>query len=181
MTATKTMTIVVTIGVLLTTAISLARQGALLHWESLSLELPAEGPLTNADDSTAPEAATDQPAQEQPSGDPVAVADELEFDFGVERNQTKDLRHVFKVRNDGVAPLRFVGYEVSCNKCTFVELPDEDIPPGETGEVVVRWNIDTYEDHFRQSASIQTNDPAHPILCMNRIARFESAIQIVAT
>lgn len=175
-----TMAIVVTIGVLLTTTISLARSGTLWNWGSLSLDLPAEGSIEpGADDSVASAAASRDEKPEPTEGQPVAVADELEFDFGVEKNQTKDHRHVFHVRNEGDAPLRFVGYEVSCNKCTFVDLPQEELAPGEAGEIVVRWNVDTYEDHFRQSASVQTNDPAHPLLRFVIMGKVVRPLEIV--
>lgn len=159
-----TMAVVVAIGVLLTTTISLARSGTLWNWGSLSLDLPADGPIDAKIDRSASAANEPDEETDEPQGQPVAVAEEQEFDFGIEKNQTKDHRHVFHVRNEGAAPLRFVGYEVSCSKCTFVELGKEALAPGEEGEIVVRWNIDTYEDHFRQSASVQTNDPAHPLL-----------------
>ena len=160
-----TMTLVVTVGVLLTTTISLARMGTLWNWGSLSLDFPAEGELGPA--PTGPSTADELPDEKNSAQSqvlPVAIAEETEFDFGVAKNQTNDHRHTFTVRNDGEAPLKFVGYDVSCNKCTFVDLPTEELAPGESCEIVVRWNVDTFEDHFRQSASVQTNDPFHPLL-----------------
>lgn len=85
-------------------------------------------------------------------------------DFGAAENGTKGKKHAFKIRNDGDAPLKLIDSHVSCTKCTFVDLPEKDILPGETGEVLVRWNVDTYDETFRQSASIDTNDPQHPVL-----------------
>lgn len=165
MKAAWTMTAVVTVGVLLTTTISLARMGTLWNWGSLSLDLPAEGeigPAPNDLDKTA--AASSKKETDQPEAAPVAIAEDTEFDFGVEKNKTSDHRHTFIVRNEGDAPLKFVGYDVSCNKCTFIDLPETDLAPSDSAKIVVRWNIDTFEDHFRQSASVQTNDPKHPLL-----------------
>ncbi|HEX5446823.1 MAG TPA: DUF1573 domain-containing protein [Pirellulales bacterium] len=159
-----TMAVVVALGALLTTTISLAHSGTLWNWGSLSVDLPAEGPYEPESGRSASAAAAHGDEPPPTDGHPLVVADELEFDFGVEKNQTNDHRHVFHVRNAGEAPLHFVGTEVSCTKCTFVDLGTEDLAPGESGEIVVRWNIDTHEDHFRQSASVQTNDPAHPLL-----------------
>jgi hypothetical protein len=148
-----TMTLVVVLGVLLTTAVSLARLGAPLTWSPLGLDLPAE---TDYVPTKGPSAAPSEPGAK-----PIAVVEEEEFDFGNLRNKTWDNRHVFKISNKGNAPLRFTNSSVSCTKCTFVDLPEAPIAPGGTGEVVVRWNVDTFEDHFRQSVKVQTNDPDH--------------------
>ncbi|HET6884319.1 MAG TPA: DUF1573 domain-containing protein [Pirellulales bacterium] len=151
-----TMTVVVVVGVMLTTAIALARLGTPLSLRPLSLDLPAE-----VDDTSSPAHAEPVEDTATAGAEPVAVVEESEFDFGHLRNKTLDNRRVFKIRNEGQAPLEFKGSSVSCTKCTFVDLPKEPIAPGETGEVVVRWNVDTYEDHFRQSATVKTNDPEH--------------------
>ncbi len=150
------MTVVVVAGVALTTAIALARIGTPLTLTPPTLDLPAE-----ISDSpalvTKPQDATEAGAK------PRAVVDEDEFNFGNMLNKTMDNSHTFTVRNEGDAPLVFTGSSVSCNKCTFVELPGP-VAPGETGQIVVRWNVDTYEDVFRQSATVKTNDPYHDAL-----------------
>ncbi|HQU44980.1 MAG TPA: DUF1573 domain-containing protein, partial [Pirellulales bacterium] len=150
-----TMTAVVVLGVAITTAVSLARMGTPLNLSPLSLDLPAE-----------PDAAppSSQPGHDVAAGSgakPIAVAEETEYDFGNLRNKTMDNRHTFQIRNDGEAPLKLKGATVSCPKCTFMEHLDGVVPPGQSGEVVVRWNVDTFEDHFRQSATVKTDDPDH--------------------
>jgi hypothetical protein len=165
MKTTTTVTLVVVSAVLLTTTASLARLGALGSWRRIALDLPAEADVELPNDDERPNAQPVAPPVALPPGAaPLAVAEEPKHDFGAAENGTKGKRHTFKVRNDGNAPLKLVGSHVSCTKCTFVDLPEEDIAPGETGEVVVRWNVDTYDDRFRQSASIDTNDPEHPVL-----------------
>lgn len=153
-----TMTVVVVLGVALTTAIALARLGTPLVFKPLTLDLPAE------EDGAAHSIAALGESGATARAQPKAVAEEEEFDFGRLRNKTNDNRHVFKVRNEGQAPLHFKGSSVSCNKCTYVDLPSAPIEPGETGEVVVRWNVETFENHFRQSATISTDDPEHESL-----------------
>ena len=152
------MTIVVVLGVVVTTTVSLARLGMPLSLKPLTLDLPAEVDDSASSAPTASEGSAEKSAQ------PVAVVEQEEFDFGHLRNKTMDNRHTFKIRNEGTAPLEFTGSSVSCSKCTFVDLPDQSIAPGETGEVVVRWNVDVIEDHFRQSATVKTNDPEHEAL-----------------
>lgn len=153
-----TMTVVVVLGVALTTAIAVGRLGAPLTFRPLTLDLPAE----EGGSATAIKAAME--SGEVASAQPKAVAEEEEFDFGRLPNKTMDNRHVFRVRNEGQAPLHFKGSSVSCNKCTYVDLPNAPVEPGQTGEISVRWNVDTFEDHFRQSATISTDDPEHESL-----------------
>jgi hypothetical protein len=154
-----TMTIVVVVGVLLTSGISLARLGAPQAWSSLSLDLPAE---TDVGSPASPGPAVAKTSE--PGSKPLAVIEKEEFDFGHLRNKSMDNQHIFKVRNAGTAILEFTGSSVSCTKCTFVELKQKTIAPGETGDVLVSWNVDTIEDHFRQSVKVMTNDPDHPEL-----------------
>lgn len=153
-----TMTVVVVLGVALTTAIALARLGTPPTLRPLTLDLPAE----EDDGASSPGNTVESGALA--TAQPQAVVEEDEFDFGRLRNKSMDQRHVFKVRNEGQAPLHFKGSNVSCNKCTFVDLPEGPVEPGETGEIVVRWNVDTFENHFRQSATISTDDPEHESL-----------------
>src|SRR5579872_4986779 len=121
-----TMTVIVVLGVFVTTAVSLARLGAPLSWSPLGLDLPAEMDYVPTKNSAA--------APAEAGAKPIAVVDEEDFDFGNLRNKTFDNRHVFKVANKGNAPLKFTNSSVSCTKCTFVDLPDAPIAPGETGE-----------------------------------------------
>jgi len=94
---------------------------------------------------------------------PVAVVDELEYDFDRVKNKTLGLTHTFVVRNTGDAPFLVTKAEQSCKLCMFIDssLPIE-IPPGGSGEIAVRWNIDTVEDTFRRGVTITTTDPDHP-------------------
>lgn len=150
-----TMIVVVVVGVTVTTAVSLVRMGTPLTLSPLTLDIPAEaaGTETKAAATADKTGATDVK--------PLAVADETEFNFGNLRNKTMDNRHVFKIRNDGNAPLKLTGATASCTKCTFVDLPDPVLSPGESGDVVVRWNVETFEDVFRQSVTVKTDDPDH--------------------
>lgn len=150
-----TMTIVVVVGVAVTTAISLARMGTPLTLSPLTLDIPAEpgaGEVKTA-------ASTDEAATSDAK--PLAVADEMELDFGNMKNKTMDNVHVFKIRNEGTAPLNLKGASPSCTKCTFVDRLDSVVAPGGSGDLVVRWNVDTFEDVFRQSVTVKTDDPDH--------------------
>jgi hypothetical protein len=102
-----------------------------------------------------------------PEFKPVAVVDEPEFDFDRAKNKTNGLKHAFVVRNTGNAPLLITRAEPSCKLCMFVDssLPIE-IPPGAMSEIVIRWNIETTDETFRRSVTINTNDLNHPEIVM---------------
>lgn len=124
---------------------------------------PVSGTPSVAKSSQTAEPAADSAADSATAPLPSAVVEEREYDFGRAKNHTRGHRHAFQIRNEGEGPLRFSGSDVSCKKCTFVdELPKRDILPGETAEVVVRWDIESLEEVFRQSATVFTNDPQRP-------------------
>ncbi|HVW36389.1 MAG TPA: DUF1573 domain-containing protein, partial [Pirellulales bacterium] len=70
----------------------------------------------------------------------------------------------FIVKNTGTAPRRLIRADVSCSKCTFATLPADDIPPGGSDKVVVKWNINIEQDIFRQHVDVHTNDRDHPVI-----------------
>lgn len=117
-----------------------------------------------------PRAAVDT---EQPK---VFVANGREYEFGVmdvgERRQ-----HTFLVRNDGNSPLEMKLLRTTC-KCAIGELPDGAIPPGEVGEVMLDWTAEDYLREFRQSATVETNDPHNSLLILSIFGR---VIQSVTT
>jgi hypothetical protein len=88
---------------------------------------------------------------------PKAVCDEPlhEFDkalVGEERS------HTFVIRNEGEAELVLVKGPTTC-KCTFSEMAQNSIPPGESAEVTLSWKAEAPAPMFSQSADIRTNDP----------------------
>ncbi len=90
----------------------------------------------------------------------VVVEDSEEFNFGrMEFNSTES--HVFVFRNEGDAPLELTLGETTC-RCTLSEIGKDTIEPGGSAEVTVEWTATTRSPEFRQSATIETNDPRHP-------------------
>jgi len=94
-----------------------------------------------------------------------AVATETSFDFGVLERGDKG-SHVFIIKNEGPGPLRVLEGKTSCGQCTFgsVVPKDEDIPPGGTAQVEIKWEIKTLSQRFRQTADVHTTDPNAPKL-----------------
>ncbi len=89
-----------------------------------------------------------------------AVATETSFDFGtVEKGDTGS--HTFIIKNEGPGALQVKPGRTSCPQCTIgaVSPANEDIPPGGTAEVLVKWDIKAGASKFRQTADVHTNDP----------------------
>jgi hypothetical protein len=69
---------------------------------------------------------------------PVMSFNETEFDFG-EIEQGTNVEHTFTFTNTGEAPLVIVDAKSSCG-CTVPEYTKEPVAPGETGEMLVKFN-----------------------------------------
>lgn len=90
-----------------------------------------------------------------------AVATEQSFNFGVMEKGDKG-SHTFVIRNEGQGPLRVKKGSTSCGQCTFGAVSrTDDIPPGETVEVTVNWELKSDVPKFRQTADVYTTDPDH--------------------
>lgn len=73
--------------------------------------------------------------------------------------------HTFVIRNTGVAPLELRKGPSTC-KCTVGKIGQEQVPPGETVEVKMKWEPPSASMEFLQSATIWTNDPQRPQLSL---------------
>ncbi|MCC9605933.1 DUF1573 domain-containing protein [Blastopirellula sp. JC732] len=100
-------------------------------------------------------------ATNQPMAKAVVVGDEV-YEFG-KMNVDATQSHVFKIRNDGDAPLQLEEAGTTC-KCTLSKLAQKLIPPGETVEVELEWHPIAYAESFMQTATLRTNDPRRPEL-----------------
>ena len=69
---------------------------------------------------------------------PVMVFEESEFDFGT-IDQGALQEHVFKFTNTGDADLIIVDAKSSCG-CTVPEFTKDPVAPGDTGELLVKFN-----------------------------------------
>ncbi len=69
---------------------------------------------------------------------PVMEFEETEFDFGKISRGT-NVEHIFKFKNTGDAPLVIVSATSSCG-CTIPTYSDKPVAPGDTGELLVKYN-----------------------------------------
>lgn len=74
-----------------------------------------------------------------PSSFPVLTFEEKEYDFGNIQRGTA-VEHIFKFTNTGKVPLVIQKATSSCG-CTIPQVPlNEPIAPGESGEMLVKYN-----------------------------------------
>ncbi|GEQ86741.1 hypothetical protein ULMS_22490 [Patiriisocius marinistellae] len=69
---------------------------------------------------------------------PVMTFDEKQYDFG-EIAQGTAVEHIFKFKNTGSSNLVIVDAKSSCG-CTVPTFTDKPVAPGETGELLVKFN-----------------------------------------
>jgi hypothetical protein len=118
----------------------------------------AKLPVVQSNTSTKVETSELPIPQEGPLG--KAVIPETEFDFGKKELGSKG-SHAFVIRNEGEGPLRVKTGKTSCSQCTVGRVSrEDDIPPGESVEVEIRWEIKNPNPQFRQWAEVFTTDPA---------------------
>lgn len=80
------------------------------------------------------------------------------FDFG-DTIQGRTIRHAYKFRNVGDAPLQITKVDPSCG-CTLVAAPAEAIAPGAAGEIAVEFDSGTRVGFQNFRIVVFSNDPA---------------------
>jgi hypothetical protein len=88
---------------------------------------------------------------------PRVAVDEETHDFGI-MDVAAEGSHDFVFTNQGDGPLALSAGETSCS-CAVAEVTSEEIPPGGEAVVTVQWNAEGRFGPFRQTATIETNDP----------------------
>jgi hypothetical protein len=104
-----------------------------------------------------------RPTQSLPppgASEPRVSVDRAEFDFGTMQRGTS-MSHGFVFRNIGHGPLTLRVGNTSC-KCTLGSVPEDPIPPGGEVSVTLEWTAKINAGPFRQTATVQTNDPNKP-------------------
>src|SRR5690606_7172104 len=88
---------------------------------------------------------------------PVLTFEESSFDFGT-IDQGTNVEHVFKFKNTGEAPLMIVNAKSSCG-CTVPEYTKEPVAPGDSGELLVKFN-GSGQNQVSNTVTITTNTKA---------------------
>ncbi len=108
------------------------------------------------------------------TGAPRIVVEQEEHDFGDLTHQ-EQVSHIFRVFNQGDAPLRLHRGPTTC-KCTMSTLPEQDIPPGQGAEIALTSKVIERRGFFSHSATIFTNDPARPVLTLKIIGAIRETL-----
>jgi hypothetical protein len=91
-------------------------------------------------------------------GEAVAVVEGGEtYDFGV-MSSDESRSHTFVIRNEGTAPMTIRLGQTSC-KCTVSGLKKNELPPGDSAEIELKWTPKAVVTEFKQTAPVYTNDP----------------------
>ncbi len=96
---------------------------------------------------------------------PKAVTEGTEHNFGIMALGQKG-EYRFTIKNEGQADLKMMARkeDATC-QCTLGELEDGDtIPPGESRNVTLKWEIKVMVETFRHSAKVRTNDPENRLI-----------------
>ncbi len=101
------------------------------------------------------------------------------YEFGTIEQDTKD-SHVFKLKNEGNAPLKLVITGTTC-KCTVGKLETDSIPPGEIAEIELTYEAKQPTAVYRHGATIRTNDPDHPTIKLSVSGVVENRIYVLPT
>ena len=88
---------------------------------------------------------------------PIMTFEEGQYDFGTIEQNTP-VEHVFKFKNTGDAPLMIVNAKSSCG-CTVPEYTKEPVAPGESGELLVKFN-GAGQNQVSKTVTITTNTKA---------------------
>ncbi|RLD43547.1 MAG: hypothetical protein DRI89_04500 [Bacteroidetes bacterium] len=95
---------------------------------------------------------------------PRMIFNNYNFDFG-HLVRGKKVYHTFYFTNMGAQDL-FVEKVSSSNACKVVVSPEEIIPPGESGRLVVQVKTVGNIGVQHRTISIQTNDPVNPVIIL---------------
>lgn len=131
--------------------------GATVAYQQYGWPVSEFGPFSSAR-PLAPDDAESYLSERRVAGKPqLEVVGGPQHDFGVMRRNAES-RHAFTIKNVGTAPLEMAVVGSTC-KCTVGKLEQQSLAPGETTQVNMEWTAKTMSRQFRQSASLQTNDP----------------------
>lgn len=112
----------------------------------------------NAADKVNEENVATAEARDAESGKfPVMTFEKSQHDFGT-IDQGTNVEHVFKFTNTGEAPLMIVNAKSSCG-CTVPEYTKEPVAPGDSGELLVKFN-GSGQNQVSKTVTITTNTKA---------------------
>ncbi len=103
----------------------------------------------------------EKPEEKKPEGPTTTMKFEKDkFDFGT-IDAGEVVNHVFKFKNTGEHPLIISNAKAGCG-CTVPNWPKEPIPPGESGEISVKYDSKNKKGRESKKVTITANtEPSH--------------------
>lgn len=95
---------------------------------------------------------------------PKIVCDTPVYQFG-EMDNTRDVEHVFILRNTGELSLEITAVRATCG-CTATEMSTKIIPPGGQAELKAKLTLRGRQGRQRKAIMIHSNDPETPMLSL---------------
>ena len=107
---------------------------------------------------------------------PRVEVEKEDFDFGSMDGNGKGT-HDFIFKNIGPKPLTLEKGDTSC-KCTLSKLEKTELAPGESAKVTLEWKGAGLSGEYRQTATINTNDPSRPMVTLSIFGQITHAIRV---
>lgn len=95
-----------------------------------------------------------------PEDGPRIVFEKSQWDFGKVK-EGKILSHNFEFRNDGDSPLVIEKVKTSCG-CTAALASTQEVPPGQKGEIQVKFHTRGYAGSVSKFIFVKSNDSSQP-------------------
>ena len=103
------------------------------------------------------------------------VVDREEYNFGA-MDASEEGSHDFVLTNAGTGPLRLSLGSNSC-RCTVTVLDKNEIPPGKSTKVSLKWKAKEVVGAYRQTARVTTNDPNRPQVELTIVGEMAVAVR----
>jgi hypothetical protein len=137
----------------------LEQRVATLEAEGAHNHQPAATPVSY--DPASQEQLSAEPAAQPKTDGPVAAIqyEQIEYDFGTVKEGAV-VEHVYKFKNSGSVPLIIQSAVASCG-CTVPDYSKKPIPPGQSGEIKVRFDSATRPGIQNKTVTVTANtEPA---------------------
>jgi len=126
---------------------------------ALALFLSSKGPAEGS--SPAPAAAAQKPMETkapEKQALPRLTVTPASHDIGTQKEGEK-VRRTFVLRNEGGALLAITGIVPRCGSCLTVEIKRREIPPGESEDLFVQYELGDWMGKFVRYIVVESNDP----------------------
>jgi len=146
---------------------------AIYRIQSMPWDGTGDGGKAHLEETPPPKKPAEPPT---PSGGvPEVAVDHDTHDFGV-MDSNATLTHDFVFTNKGTGLLKLTKGPTTC-KCAMANLDRAEVPPGKTTKVTLEWKGKGFNGPYRQTATVNTNDPKRSQVTLAVSGKVISAIK----